>query len=107
MCGDGTPNGYGVFIGDGNNFSDWYYMGYHDGMDSRDYQLRLYRGDAITGMQKMDNKNGKEGYYSGFCSRGKRLSSTQEVYNRGSRVGINDGNLLRKPQVWGVRAEPT
>ena len=65
MCGDGTPNGYGVFIGEEgkDDFSDWYYMGYHEGMDSRDYQLRLYRGNATTGMQKMDNKNGKEGYY--------------------------------------------
>ncbi len=63
LCGDGTPNGYGVFIGEGNRFSDWYYMGYHDGMDSREYQLRLYRGNAITGAAKEDNKNGKEGYY--------------------------------------------
>lgn len=29
-------------------------------------------------------KDGKEGSYSGFCSRGKRLSSTQEVYNQGA-----------------------
>lgn len=63
VCGDGTPNGYGVFIGEGTGFSEWYYMGYNEGMNSRDYQLRLYRGNAITGAKIVDNKNGTEGYY--------------------------------------------
>lgn len=66
VCGDGTPNGFGVFISDsskGSGFTDWYYMGYTDGMNTRDYQLRLYRGNAITGAKKEDNKNGTEGYY--------------------------------------------
>jgi hypothetical protein len=39
-------------------------MGYADGMDSRDYQFRLYRGNAITGAERDDNLNGKEGYYA-------------------------------------------
>ncbi len=64
VCGDGTPNGYGVFMCEGSGFSEWYYMGYNEGMDQRDYQMRLYRGDAITGAAKDDNKNGTEGYYS-------------------------------------------
>ena len=67
LCGDGTPNGYGVFISDssqGSGFTEWYYMGYNKGMNTRDYQLRLYRGNAITGAKKDDNKNGTEGYYS-------------------------------------------
>ncbi|MBQ2027663.1 MAG: calcineurin-like phosphoesterase C-terminal domain-containing protein [Alistipes sp.] len=63
VCGDGTPNGYGVFIGEGNTFSDWYYMGYHRGMNTRATQMRLYRGNAVTGAEKADNKNGVEGYY--------------------------------------------
>ena len=63
VCGDGTPNGYGVFIGEGTGFSEWYYMGYSEGMNTRDYQMRLYRGDAITGAAIVDNKNGTEGYY--------------------------------------------
>ena len=66
VCGDGTPNGYGVFISDnskGSGFTEWYYMGYNKGMNTRDYQLRLYRGNAITGAKKDDNKNGTEGYY--------------------------------------------
>ena len=66
VCGDGTPNGYGVFVGEGNTFSDWYYMGYNEGMNTRDYQLRLYRGNAITGAARQStakDPNGT-GYYS-------------------------------------------
>ena len=66
ICGDGTPNGYGVFIGEGNTFSDWYYMGYHEGMNTRNDQLRLHRGNAITGAMRQSvssSKNGT-GYYS-------------------------------------------
>ncbi len=65
ICGDGTPNGYGVFIGEGNTFSDWYYMGYHEGMNTRNDQLRLHRGSAITGAarQSKGDKNGT-GYYA-------------------------------------------
>lgn len=64
VCCDGTPNGFGVFIGENGEFSDWYYKGYTKGMDSRDYQMRLYRGNAITGAEIDDNKNGQEGYYA-------------------------------------------
>ena len=64
LCGDGTPNGYGVFIGEGDGFSEWYYMGYNEGMNDRKYQMRLYRGNAITGAKTDDNKNGVEGYYA-------------------------------------------
>ena len=64
LCGCGAPNGYGVFMGEGNTFSEWYYMGYNEGMNTRDYQLRLYRGNAITGAEKQDNQNGYEGYYA-------------------------------------------
>ncbi len=64
VCGDGTPNGYGVFMCEGTGFSEWYYMGYNEGMDDRNYQMRLYRGNAITGAKIDDNKNGVEGFYS-------------------------------------------
>lgn len=65
ICGDGTPNGYGVFIGEGNTFTDWYYMGYHEGMNTRQDQMRLYRGSAITGAPRQ-SKNGTNGtgYYA-------------------------------------------
>ena len=64
LCGDGTPNGFGVFVSEGQGFSNWYYMGYNEGMNTRDYQMRLYRGNAITGAPIDDNLNGTEGYYA-------------------------------------------
>ena len=47
--GDGTPNGYGVFDFDGNTVKDWYYKGVNEGMNSRDYQIRLYWGNLKLG----------------------------------------------------------
>ncbi len=47
--GDGCPNGYGVYDISGNTITNWYYMGINEGMDDRDYQIRLYRGDLICG----------------------------------------------------------
>ena len=64
--GDGVPNGYGVYHFDGNTIKDWYYKGYAKGMDSRDYQIRLYRGNAITGAAIPANglnSNGTKGFY--------------------------------------------
>ena len=55
MNGDGVPNGYGVYEIDGNKIIDWYYQGINKGMDSRDYQIRLYRGDLKCG----DRENGR------------------------------------------------
>ena len=65
IAGDGTPNGYNVFIGEGNTFSDWYYMGYNEGMNTREHQMRLYRGNAVTG-GKIEGTNtyGIKGYYA-------------------------------------------
>ena len=65
MCGDGAPCGFGVFVGEGNTFSDWYYTGYHEGMNTRDHQMRLYRGNAVTGGEiSGDNTYGTKGYYA-------------------------------------------
>ena len=63
--GDGVPNGYGVYHISNNTIKDWYYKGYAKGMNTRDYQIRLYRGNAITGAAsavKTDSSN-TEGYY--------------------------------------------
>ena len=49
MNGDGCPNGYGVYDIEGNNITNWYYMGINEGMNDRDYQIRLYRGDLKCG----------------------------------------------------------
>lgn len=47
--GDGCPNGYGVYDVDGVNFTDDYFMGVNSGMNTKDFQLRLYRGDMLMG----------------------------------------------------------
>lgn len=49
MCGDGSPCGYGVFIGEGATFTDWYHIGYDSVAKNRSHQMRLYRGNATTG----------------------------------------------------------
>ena len=64
ISGDGTPNGYNVFIGEDNTFSDWYYMGFNEGMNTRSHQMRLYRGNAVTGGPiEGSNSYGVKGYY--------------------------------------------
>ena len=55
MNGDGVPNGYGVYEIEGNKIVDWYHQGINEGMNSRDYQIRIYRGDLKCG----DRKNGR------------------------------------------------
>lgn len=50
--GDGSPNGFGVYDIEGNTITNWYYMGVNEGMNSRDYQLRLYRGNHKSGGAK-------------------------------------------------------
>ena len=64
MGEDGTPNGYNVFIGEGATFSDWYRMAYNKRLDSRSHQMRLYRGNAVTGGPiEGSNSYGVKGYY--------------------------------------------
>lgn len=47
--GDGTPNGYGVYDIRGNRIYNWYYQGVNTGMNDRNYQIRLYRGNHLSG----------------------------------------------------------
>ena len=63
MCGDGSPAGYGVFVCEGTTFTDWYHIGYSDTSKNRSHQMRLYRGNAITGAMR-PNSNVARGYYS-------------------------------------------
>ena len=64
IAGDGTPNGYQVFIGEGNTFTDWYYMGYSNGMNTKSVQMRLYRGNTPYGNDVTGSDTyGVKGYY--------------------------------------------
>ena len=47
--GDGCPNGYGVYDIEGATITNSYYKGVNTGMDDRDYQIRLYRGNMRCG----------------------------------------------------------
>lgn len=64
VCGDGTPNGFNVFIPEGNRLAEEYFYGYTAASSSRDHQMRLYRGNAVTGGPiSGENKNKTMGYY--------------------------------------------
>ena len=84
MCEDGCPIGYNVFIGEGATFSDWYFMSFNKGTDTRPQQMRLYRGNAITGAKApsapgtTDNKSGVKGFYKFNFSENTILAN---VYN--------------------------
>ena len=96
--GDGVPNGYGVYHISGNTMVDWYYKGYAEGMNDRNYQMRLYRGDAITGAaipEDAANTSGTMGYYQ-FGYNNKTLLANVfnsdprwkvEVYHNGTKLG--------------------
>ena len=47
--GDGCPNGYAVYHFNGTDIKDYYYIGVNDKMNTRDYQMRIYKGDMKTG----------------------------------------------------------
>ena len=71
LCGDGVPIGYQVFIGGNNStggaFTDWYYMGCNEGINTRSHQMRLYRGGKGTPMgmdAPANDTSGVRGYYS-------------------------------------------
>ena len=65
MCGDGSPAGYGVFTCEGTTFTDWYHVGYDKTSKNRSHQMRLYRGDAITGAEISGSNTSKtKGYYA-------------------------------------------
>ena len=67
LCGCGAPCGYGVFVGEGKEIADSYHIGIHEGMNVRSHQMRLYRGNEITGAaipEGAANSNGTMGYYA-------------------------------------------
>ena len=65
MCGDGSPSGFGVFVSEGTTFTDWYHLGYDAISKNRSHQMRLYRGNALTGTAiSGTNSNATKGYYA-------------------------------------------
>ena len=49
VCCDGAPMGYEVLIVKNGTFTKWYHKGFPYGMNDENYQIRLHRGDDITG----------------------------------------------------------
>ena len=47
--GDGCPNGYTVHYFNGTDIKDSYFIGVNEGMNTRDYQMRIYKGNMRTG----------------------------------------------------------
>ena len=61
---DGTPCGYAVLKVKDNAFVDWYYKGTPYGLNTRDDQMRIYRGNATFGTTPTEaDTNGTMGYY--------------------------------------------
>ena len=46
---DGCPNGYSVYEFNGGNIVDSYFTGINTGMNTREYQMRIYRGGLKYG----------------------------------------------------------
>ena len=49
LASDGCPNGYTVYEFSGGDITDSYFIGVNDGMNAREYQMRIYRGDLKYG----------------------------------------------------------
>ena len=49
MASDGSPNGYTVYEFNGGDIADSYFIGVNDGMNTREYQMRIYRGNLKYG----------------------------------------------------------
>ena len=104
MCGDGAPNGYGVFVGEGKDLTDWYHIGYNEGMNKRSHQMRLYRGNAITGAARPEgDPTVTKGYYAFNFSEEILLAN---VYFADSKWvikvyedGVYSGNMTQVPFV--------
>lgn len=47
--GDGCPNGYTIYYFNSSDIKDYHFMGVNEGMNTRDYQMRIYKGNLLTG----------------------------------------------------------
>ena len=102
LAGDGTPNGYNVFISENGTFTNWYYMGVNEGMNSQSHQMRLYRGNEVTGAEITgSNTTGLKGYYAFNFADDVLLAN---IYNADSKWtiqvyenGVYTGNMTKVP----------
>lgn len=99
-CGDGTPCGYQIFTAEGTTLTDWYFISHVEGIDTRDHQMHLYRGNSITGAEiSGTNANGTKGYYKFNFGENVILAN---VYNADSKWNIavyEDGEYSGKMEL--------
>ena len=95
---DGAPTGYNVFVCDGNKFVESYFMGVNEGMNTQDKQMRLHRGNAITGRARKDTDTyDKTGYFAFTFGEDYLVAN---IYNADSKWvvkvyedGVHTGNM--------------
>ena len=95
---DGAPTGYNVFVCDGNKFVESYFMGVNEGMNTKEKQMRLHRGNAITGRErKSSDTYAKTGYFAFNFGEDYLVAN---IYNADSKWvikvyedGIHTGNM--------------
>lgn len=114
LNGDGCPNGFGVYDITGNKIKDHYYLGSNTKMNTRDYQIRLYRGNMYSG--------GKNEYFQMQLSSNVLLANVfnggpgwkVKVYENGTYTGdmtlipnkkYSESNFVRDPS--GTTKVPT
>ena len=101
---DGAPTGYNVFVCDGNEFTESYFMGVNTGMNTKEKQMRLYRGNAITGRErKSTDTYAKTGYFAFNFGEDYLLAN---IYNADTKWvikvyedGVHTGNMEKVPVV--------
>ena len=95
---DGAPTGYNVFVCDGNKFVESYFMGVNESMNTKDKQMRLHRGNAITGRARKDSDTyDKTGYFAFTFGEDYLVAN---IYNADSKWvikvyedGVHTGNM--------------
>ena len=82
-AGDGTPAGYKVYINEGGEMTNNYFVSYYQGENATNHQMRLYWGDAKFGAPvNSSNPNGTKGYYSfNFHNESGKKVLLANVYN--------------------------
>ena len=95
---DGAPTGYNVFVCQDNKFVESYFMGTTTGMNTKDKQMRLYRGNAITGRERKSSDTYEKTGYFAFTFGEDYLVAN--IYNADSKWvvkvyedGVHTGNM--------------